>query len=80
MTFTTRTPLETPQAPQPVATTSIPALRRTTEKTPKITPGNKTASFFFFNVNIIRKDPDAGKDCSQEEKGVTEDEMVGWHH
>ena len=26
------------------------------------------------------KDPDAGKDWEQEEKGVTEDEMVGWHH
>ena len=26
------------------------------------------------------KDPDAGKDCRQEEKGTTEDEMVGWHH
>ena len=29
---------------------------------------------------LIRKDPDAGKDWGQEEKGVTEDEMVGWHH
>ena len=27
-----------------------------------------------------RKDPDAGKDWGQEEKGMTEDEMVGWHH
>ena len=26
------------------------------------------------------KDPDAGKDWCQEEKGMTEDEMVGWHH
>ena len=26
------------------------------------------------------KDPDAGKDGGQEEKGITEDEMVGWHH
>ena len=26
------------------------------------------------------KDPDAGKDWKQEEKGMTEDEMVGWHH
>ena len=26
------------------------------------------------------KDPDAGKDWGQEEKGVTKDEMVGWHH
>ena len=28
----------------------------------------------------IRKDPDAGKDWRQEEKRVTEDSMVGWHH
>ena len=26
------------------------------------------------------KDPDAGKDWGQEEKGMTQDEMVGWHH
>ena len=26
------------------------------------------------------KDPDAGKDWRQKEKGTTEDEMVGWHH
>ena len=26
------------------------------------------------------KNPDAGKDWGQEEKGMTEDEMVGWHH
>ena len=26
------------------------------------------------------KDPDAGRDWGQEEKGMTEDEMVGWHH
>ena len=29
---------------------------------------------------LIRKDPDAGKDWRQEEKGMTEDEMAGWHH
>ena len=29
---------------------------------------------------LIGKDLDPGKDWSQEEKGVTEDEMVGWHH
>ena len=29
---------------------------------------------------LIRKDPDAGKDGRQEEKEMTEDEMVGWHH
>ena len=30
--------------------------------------------------SLIWKDPDAGKDWGQEEKGTTEDEMVGWHH
>ena len=37
----------------------------------------------YFDVIIyvlIGKDLDAGKDWSQEEKGVTEDQMVGWHH
>ena len=29
---------------------------------------------------LIGKDPDAGRDWGQEEKGATEDEMVGWHH
>ena len=29
---------------------------------------------------LIWKDPDAGKDWGQEEKGMTEDEMVGWYH
>ena len=29
---------------------------------------------------LIWKDPDAGKDGGREEKGMTEDEMFGWHH
>ena len=29
---------------------------------------------------LLRKDPEAGKDWRQKEKGMTEDEMVGWHH
>ena len=29
---------------------------------------------------LIWKDPDVGKDWKQEEKGMTEDEMAGWHH
>ena len=29
---------------------------------------------------LIGKDPDAGKDWGQDEKGTTEDELVGWHH
>ena len=32
------------------------------------------------NSELTGKDPDAGKDWGQEEKGMTEDEMVGWHH
>ena len=36
------------------------------------TPGEKSW--------LIWKDPDAKKDWGQEEKGTTEDEMVGWHH
>ena len=34
----------------------------------------------YFGHLIIRKDRDAGKDWRQEEKGMTEDEMVGWYH
>ena len=29
---------------------------------------------------LIGKDSDAGRDCGQEEKGMTQDEMAGWHH
>ena len=32
------------------------------------------------NSQLTGKDPDAGKDWRQEEKELTEDEMVGWHH
>ena len=30
--------------------------------------------------SLIGKDSDAGRDLEQEEKGMTEDEMAGWHH
>ena len=30
--------------------------------------------------SLIGKDPDAGRDWGQEEKGMTEDELAGWHH
>ena len=30
--------------------------------------------------SLIGKDPDAGRDWGHEEKGMTEDEMAGWHH
>ena len=42
-------------------------------ETPKLWPPDAKSQ-------LIGKDPDAGKDWGQEEKGVTEDEMVGWHH
>ena len=32
------------------------------------------------SCRLTGKDPDAGRDCGQEEKGTTEDEMAGWHH
>ena len=33
-----------------------------------------------WRTNSSAKDPDAGKDWGHEEKGTTEDEMIGWHH
>ena len=39
------------------------------------------AKFQYFGHLMWRgKDPDAGRDCGQEEEGTTEDEMAGWHH
>ena len=32
------------------------------------------------SLKLSFKHPDAGRDWGQEEKGMTEDEMVGWHH
>ena len=42
----------------------------------------ETPIFWPFHAKswLIGKDPDAGRDWSQEEKGPTEDEMNGWHH
>ena len=42
-------------------------------KAPKLQPPD-------LNSWLTGKDPNAGKDWGQEEKGATEDEMVGWHH
>ena len=39
----------------------------------------EVSSCFLF-IKLIVKDPDAGKDCGQEEKRATEGEMVGQHH
>ena len=35
---------------------------------------------YSWQSRLSGKDPDAGKDQGQEEKGATEDEMVGWYH
>ena len=37
-------------------------------------------TLIFLKSWLIWKDPDAGKDWGQEAKGMTEDEMIGWHH
>ena len=34
----------------------------------------------YVKSRLIGKDPDTGKDWRQEEKGITEEEMIGWHH
>ena len=48
-------------------------IRRTDAKAPILWPPDAKSWH-------IRKDPDAVKDWRQEEKEMTEDEMVGWHH
>ena len=40
----------------------------------------KLQNFGHLMWRLIWKDPDAAKDWRKEEKGMTEDEMVGWHH
>ena len=40
----------------------------------------KVKSTCLLRPRLIGKEPDAGKDGGQEEKGMTEDEMVGSHH
>ena len=40
----------------------------------------RTSTLSFWERQLIGKDPDTGKDREQEEKGVTEEMMVGWHH
>ena len=38
------------------------------------------SGYLMQRADSLEKDPDAGKDSGQEEKGVTEDEMFVWHH
>ena len=40
----------------------------------------KLQYFGHLKRRVIGKDSDAGRDWGQEEKGMTEDEMAGWHH
>ena len=47
--------------------------RRTDAEAPILWPSDPKSQ-------LIRKYPDSGKDWRQEEKGMTEDEMFGWHH
>jgi len=49
------------------------SIRRTDAKAPILRPPDAKS-------RLTGKDPDAGKDWGQEEKGATEDEMGGWHH
>ena len=41
---------------------------------------SNTLATWYVKSWLIWEDPDAGKDWGQEKKGMTEDEMVGWHH
>ena len=63
------------QAVQPKGDQSSVFIRRTDveAETPILWPPD-------VRNGLIGKDPDAGKDRGQEEKGITEDEMVVWHH
>ena len=64
--------------------------RRSSQSIPKeISPGCsleglmlklKVQYFGQLKSRLIGKDSDAGRDWGQEEKGMTEDEMAGWHH
>ena len=48
-------------------------IRKTDTEAPILCPSDVMSQ-------LIRKDPDAGKDWRQMKKGMTEDEMFGWHH
>ena len=48
-------------------------IERTDAKAPVLWPPDVKSQ-------LIGKDPNAGKDWKEEEKGVTENEMIGWHH
>ena len=57
----------------PLGLTSLILQRRQWHPTPVLWPPNAKSQ-------LIEKDPDSVKDWRQEEKGMREDEIVGWHH
>jgi len=50
------------------------------EPTQGLFPSNDFKDHLYAKSWLIGKDSDAGRDWGQEEKGMTEDEMAGWHH
>ena len=47
----------------------------------EISPGCSLEGLMLkLKLQFIGKDPHAGRDWGQEEKGMTEDEVAGWHH
>ena len=59
--------------------------RRSNQSILKISPGCSLEGMMLklklqYFGHLIGKDSDSGRDWGQEEKGMTEDEMAGWHH
>ena len=54
--------------------------RRTRDQIVNIHWITEKAREFQENIYFCLEKTDAGRDCGQEEKGTTEDEMAGWHH
>ena len=65
--------LQGDQPVNPKGSQPLIVIGRTDAKAPILWPPDAKSQ-------LIGKDPDAGEDWRQEEKGTTEDEMVGWHH
>ena len=65
--------LQGDQPVSPKGSQPLIVIGRTDAKAPILWPPNAKSQ-------LIGKDPDAGEDWRQGEKGTTEDEMVGWHH
>ena len=65
--------LQGDQPANPKGSQPLIVIGRTDAKAPILWPPDAKSQ-------LIGKDPDAGEDWRQEEKGTTENEMVGWHH